>query len=387
MTQTSPKPHVPGWAVYLACSWTWCIGMFLPVLMLRDYGPISFAVFAIPNVLGAAAMGWVLRSRDSSVRVVREHARACIGFSLVTVAFHAFFVGFLATLMAGVAPALALALAASGVVLLLVGTRLGVHAASYLALLVSLSVFGAMAFQGKLGMLDVEPTRGPMALLWVAPVCVFGFLLCPYLDLTFHRARQSLDAGPAKAAFGLGFGVVFLAMILFTLAYSRVLGDGVWGAGIGPVLASGLTLVVIHIANQACLTCGLHLNELRRGGALAGLLPKLILLIALLGALAAGGLAGQMYEWNGQLPGIVVYKVFMSFYGLVFPAYVWLVMIPRAWTPSPQMRRRVLLIWAFAVGIAAPMYWMGFVQGQEFWLAPALLVVLLARLTLPRRAT
>ena len=103
-------------------------------------------------------------------------------------------------------------------------------------------------------------------------------------------------------------------------------------------------------------------------------------------ALAAGGLAGQMYEWNGQLPGIVVYKVFMSFYGLVFPAYVWLVMIPRAWTSSPHARRRVLLVWAFTVGIAAPMYWMGFVQGEEFWLAPAIFIVLAARFTLPRRA-
>ena len=26
-------------------------------------------------------------------------------------------------------------------------------------------------------------------LLWLAPVIVFGFLLCPYLDLSFHHAR------------------------------------------------------------------------------------------------------------------------------------------------------------------------------------------------------
>ena len=25
-----------GWGAYLACSWTWCIGMFLPVLLIRD---------------------------------------------------------------------------------------------------------------------------------------------------------------------------------------------------------------------------------------------------------------------------------------------------------------------------------------------------------------
>ena len=30
---------VIGCAIFLACSWTWCIGMWLPVLLWRDYGP------------------------------------------------------------------------------------------------------------------------------------------------------------------------------------------------------------------------------------------------------------------------------------------------------------------------------------------------------------
>ena len=41
-----------GWAAFLASSWTWCIGMFLPVLMIRDYGGWGWAVFALPNILG-----------------------------------------------------------------------------------------------------------------------------------------------------------------------------------------------------------------------------------------------------------------------------------------------------------------------------------------------
>ena len=49
---------------------------------------------------------------------------------------------------------------------------------------------------------------------------LFGFALCPYLDLTFHRARQSLAGRDAKTAFGVGFGVLFALMILFTLGYS-----------------------------------------------------------------------------------------------------------------------------------------------------------------------
>ena len=63
---TSSWFNVPGWAAYLACSWTWCIGMFLPVLLVRDYGVWGWIVFAVPNVLGAAAMGWVLRSAEVS---------------------------------------------------------------------------------------------------------------------------------------------------------------------------------------------------------------------------------------------------------------------------------------------------------------------------------
>ena len=63
------------WAIYLASSWTWCIGMFLPVLLVRDYGIWGWIVFAVPNVLGAAAMGWVLRSRSSSRHILIAHAR------------------------------------------------------------------------------------------------------------------------------------------------------------------------------------------------------------------------------------------------------------------------------------------------------------------------
>ncbi|MDB5302268.1 MAG: hypothetical protein JWO87_3931, partial [Phycisphaerales bacterium] len=44
-----------GWGAFLACSWTWCIGMFLPVLLVRDFGEMGWLVFAAPNVVGAAA--------------------------------------------------------------------------------------------------------------------------------------------------------------------------------------------------------------------------------------------------------------------------------------------------------------------------------------------
>ena len=44
-TNPFKKPAVGlSWAVYLGVSWTWCIGMFLPVLIMRDYGIAGWLV-------------------------------------------------------------------------------------------------------------------------------------------------------------------------------------------------------------------------------------------------------------------------------------------------------------------------------------------------------
>jgi hypothetical protein len=75
------------WGALLACSWTWCIGMFLPVLLVRDMGMAGFIIFAVPNVLGAAAMGWVLAQPLASHAFVRRHLPVCRAFSFVTIGF------------------------------------------------------------------------------------------------------------------------------------------------------------------------------------------------------------------------------------------------------------------------------------------------------------
>src|SRR5688572_33083294 len=82
--------HWLGWAIYLGMSWTWCIGMFLPVLLIRDYGNWSWVIFAVPNVVGAAAMGWVLRDGQSEL-LVAQHRQAIDAFSFVTATFQIFF--------------------------------------------------------------------------------------------------------------------------------------------------------------------------------------------------------------------------------------------------------------------------------------------------------
>src|SRR4051794_2579723 len=84
------------WAAFLASSWTWCIGMFLPVLLVRDFGILGYLAFFVPNVLGAATMGWVVRGPDMAGRMVRAHAPAMRAFSLVTIAFQAYFAAWFA---------------------------------------------------------------------------------------------------------------------------------------------------------------------------------------------------------------------------------------------------------------------------------------------------
>jgi hypothetical protein len=67
----------------------------------------------------------------------------------------------------------------------------------------------------------------------------------------------------------------------------------------------------------------------------------------------------------------------MGFYGLFFPAYVWLVMLP---FKGHQPTRRAVVVFIAAVLVAMPMFWMGFIAKQMIWLLPGVGVVLLARL-------
>src|ERR1700722_12862889 len=78
-----------GWAAFVACSWTWCIGMYLPVLMVRDFGPLGWLVFPVPNGVGAAARGWILHRPGAAANLARRHWAAAACFSIVTILFHA----------------------------------------------------------------------------------------------------------------------------------------------------------------------------------------------------------------------------------------------------------------------------------------------------------
>jgi hypothetical protein len=362
-----PAGGALSWAVYLGTSWTWCIGMFLPVILVREMGLAGWLAFAIPNVIGAAAMGWVLRTAESSDRIVEQHRPACIAFSAVTVAFHVFFLGWLiGSRMLGIEWMLAGAGAGVGCVTLLARGANRAHFVAWAALAVSI---GAVAVAVSAGRPEGMIAANPRAAIGLAPACILGFALCPYLDLTFHRARRSLGVREARSAFTIGFGGVFLAMILFSLWYAPALAN--------MAAASGLLLAAIgvHMIAQLALTVSLHSQEVRREGGYWGIL---------IGAAGVGVitalLAWPRWQWLGLDGGEIIYRLFLGFYGLIFPAYVWVCMMP--WRHGSARAR--LLVAAGAVLIAAPAFFAGFVAGQYVWLALGVAVVLAAPAALRR---
>jgi hypothetical protein len=377
----STTANTLGWAAFLACSWTWCIGMFLPVLLVRDFGFMGWLVFAAPNIIGAAAMGWVLWRPGASQRIVEQHAVACQCFSAVTIAFHCFFVAWLVRAMLGVAGPILAAAMTVGFFLLLRKRKAELALAAGVLVLSLICFVAALAMRGVPVQVFEPALRQGHQLSFLSPVIVFGFALCPYLDLTFLRARAMTAPKAGIAAFTIGFGCFFLLMILFTLCYSR------W---LLPELVDRLPqmlvwVIGIHIVVQTALTVALHATPLLAADAyrpvtIAAAVAALLMLGLPMLAAAPGGLS----PLRGMSPlaavrGEMVYRLFLGFYGLVFPAYVWICMIPyRMPNARPTQHRRAAFV--VAVIVAAPAFYLGFIAGRMIWLLPGLAVVLLARL-------
>ncbi|MEZ6243817.1 MAG: hypothetical protein R3B57_12335 [Phycisphaerales bacterium] len=378
------------WGAYLACSWTWCIGMFLPALLVKDYGWLGAVVFAVPNILGAAAMGWVIASPDASRRLAQRHEGAMVVFSAVTIAFHVFFLLWvlgMATRISSV-PTWGVGVVAGGALVVIALMRLvrgGSDAAlggvSWLVWLISAGVLVMLlAFPAFTPSTEryFPYTANTGGLLWLAPVCVFGFALCPYLDLTFHHARQRTTSG--RLAFGGGFLVLFPMMIGLTIVYA---GPFIWllidDRGVPLAWAPWVGVVILtHIVAQLVFTLIVHQDRIAASSLAAR--GRTLTIVLAGGAALLGLLHTRIGSVGEYTAGEVVYRCFMAFYGLAFPAYVWLVMIPGRNADAPGVFRRAVRVWAMSIGIAAPMFWMGFIGGQELWLAPGLGVVLLARL-------
>lgn len=318
-----------GWGIYTASSWTWCIGMFLPIVLMKYLGWWGFLIFAIPNILGVAAFGYLFDA-EASRRMLTRHRPAIRLFSVVTVAYQLFFV---AWIMSGLMPEaggmsgalIALAVWLVGLALAAVPDR-GWVVLGVLAWIVSIGLFCAFLAANGPGLLADRPQGGllePADVVALAPAIIFGFLLCPWLDGSFHRARIRSNSPHTFAV----FAIAFLPMILFTVAYAA-----------GGAIAVDV-LVVIQLLLQATFTTAVHLREAWLGGLgaahdrarpwpWAALLPVLCILLGTL-------------PW---LAGEQTYLRFLGFYGLIFPAYALLFM-------SPLGTLRTSLLPLFLVGV------------------------------------
>ena len=387
------------WGAFLACSWTWCIGMWLPVILLRDFGIWSFAAFAIPNVFGAAAMGVVLQRRGLSEWITTEHAFAARFFSKVTIAFQFFFLLWLSgmgSVTNATWPMVAVLCLCVAAAFIFRGLFNWLRQASVVVWIVSLLVLLWFFASERPSVSRLpQPVLNSNELLWLTPVLVLGFLLCPYLDLTFHRARQTLHGAAGSVAFVLGFSVLFLAMIVGTLGYGVVL----LSTHTEPLPMHLPTLIAVHIAIQLAFTMTVHGLGSRAGNEVQSQnldakssapggswlwqsvpAPLILLVVALILLKVTAS-----FEYAGLSAAEIIYRGFMSFYGLIFPAYVWLCMLPLGTTRTPRR------VWTFAAAVvlASPFYWMGFIERETIWLVPGVAIVLFAKLIAggaPRRS-
>lgn len=394
-TEPANKSSLLG-AFFLASSWTWVVGMWLPVILVGHFGWPGWVAFAVPNVAGAMSVGLLYRSRASSEAFVERHRGTMRWFSRVTLALHACVLtwafswlmrgvvsvaGFSQTLGATSIP-MSTALAIGALVALWIGASWfgsrSFRAASIGAIVVWMLSVGALV----LGWITMGDHSQPPAALgdapfanlaFLAPVLVFGFALCPYLDLTIHRARQVTEGRAGDRAFVLGFGALFLAMIVGTLTYAQAWNDS----------RSISFYIAAHLALQSGFTIAMHLRALRdtspspreRPGA-TPLLVGMALGIAPSSALAINLLSGT--PLIDLLSFDATYRVFMAFYGLLFPTLLW------ASTTSRRTDRTTTITALLCVLAAAPFFWLGFLEGEWFWLAPGLLIALVSGLAARR---
>lgn len=396
---TAPPPlrlgAAIGWGLFLASSWTWVIGMWLPVLLIGDFGWPGWVAFALPNVAGAMLVGFVLRPRDAAIAFREQHAPMMRLFSVWTVLFHVAFLSWFLTRFAWLieppagaagkaaaqsfAPALALAALGAAWALSRLGSRRLLVAAGA-AWAFSIAAF-ALAWSASDGhAIHAPPAPTPAVwpgLVWAATPLVFGFLLCPYLDLTIVRARIEAQGRTGDRAFALGFGVFFLAMIVGTLLYAWAFTTD-WGVN---------AWIGAHVLAQSIFTMAVHLRELRERGWLfdrgrATRTVRIFERVAILG-LVLLALSAVDAERTGREE--LYYNLLLAAYALLFPAYVWIACVPR----REGLLRPGVLVGA-SVLLAAPALWLGAIEQRWAFLPLGVAIPLMAPLLnwgLPKRAT
>lgn len=337
MSERSPIAAALGWGLFCSASWTWCIGMFLPFVMLQRYGWIGFWIFFVPNVIGCAGFG-LLQSTER-VRALRERLLPLCGwFSLVTIAYQAFFAGWMLPSVGGFAVVLGGLLSAR---------LLRERAWLWMSVAVAVATGCAVAAHLRGGgwpTLDANGSRPASDVIALAPAVALGFLACPFLDLTFHRARLRSGSRLTFAVFGVAFGFTLLSVALW------------WSDALRGPVRDGALLALWSV--QLAFTIGAHARE-GSAPAVDGLARP-----AHLTALSAvwAALSGLALGWAVRVPevgdfaGEWAYLALLGFYGLVFPFAL-------------LLRRRIphaLLI--AVILVASPFYAQAFIGGRTAFL-------------------
>ncbi|MEM6333860.1 MAG: hypothetical protein AAF823_11030 [Planctomycetota bacterium] len=409
----TPTGHPISWALYLGCSWTWVIGMFFPALLLRDYGLAGYLTFALPNVIGAAAMGYVLTNAAAARRLATEHRAAVRAFSWWTIAFHLFALPWLIEGVLITGPGAGRGLGLAMLVPLVLGALAIVTGGRWRSVLALCAATAGVSWAIAIVYLttletspaEIAPRLSSTDLLFFAAPNLLGFFLCPYLDATFLRARASTSPVGGRVAFTLGFGVVFASMIVFAAIYGRTILEGLWTDSIVYAGSTQLALVALFIAVQGSLTVALHARELRRPiepndapQATPNSHPLAQpLVISLLAASAIAGIVFALTHGEATRimpPAELVYRTFLTAYGVVIPAYVWVCIWPampnatRDNDPAAlaNFRKRRLIAFYVASALAYPVALIGFTTGPSWLLLVCAAIVTLGRLPagLPR---
>jgi hypothetical protein len=343
--------------------------MFLPVILQKDFGNGAWLFFIICNVVGATAFPFFINSCERSKIFVEAHGAACTLFSVVTIISQLFFIGWVLSYLSIIEISGALLLIGA---LFLVIRHTGFAAASVVVWGLSLLVFLAYSISQSDTVMIQKLADQFFAFnsqaLYVLPLLAFGFLLCPYLDLTFHKVVQAAHTKPEqgnKISFLIGFPLLFAMLMIFSLIYADV---------VGQILLNPRELFVQHtpiikallfyFIMQASFTSMAHWVEMKK---YISHKQKLIIMCTVMLAMSAAFFASIFMNET-------TYRLFMAFYGIIAPAYLWIIAFNKKRVAISIVAAGIvlsLLLSAIPLFFPAPQYY--------YWYPVAVTVVLITR--------
>lgn len=285
-------------------------------------------------------MGFYFKHRGHQSSFENRHKSAIRYFSYITIAYQLFFITWLGSIVGQ--PWLIAAVLAIGLAIYLNKTLINYWAVAIYV--VSIALFIGF-LEGDLPPIDINTrTNWPHAVLPLA----IGFILSPYLDITFHRAFK--ESTYPKLSFAVGFGVLFLSLLGFVYYYESSLSKVFFNQS---VPAAIIYPVVAFLVLQTAFTMAAHCSELSiQSHAKPHILAASILIFSLC-MFGANGLLK-----NTSIPGLgipvqeTLYKSFLFFYSLVFPLYLLI------------GKSKVTYLWVLA--LCAPAYALGFLIGDDY---------------------